>query len=115
MRWWKACYLNAMVERLQSLRGVLLSGGTLTKADKQWVKDTYLKIVGKVLTTSRGCSSCWSDAIIHLLTLLRTDGLKMRSGAVVHYEGKVYNKHTITQDIAKRVIAQNPELKHLFY
>lgn len=104
-----------MVERLQSIRSVLLSGSTLSKADKQWVKETYLKIVGKNLATARGCSSCWSDAIIHLLTLLRKDELKMLSGAVVHYEGKVYNKHTITQDIARRVIAQNPELKHLFY
>lgn len=104
-----------MFERLKLLRGVLLSGGTLSKSEKQWVKDVYLRVVGRVLMTSRGCSSCWSDAIIHLLALLRTDELRLRSGALITHEGKIYNKHTITQDIARRVVALHPELKHLFY
>ena len=100
-----------MQERLQFMRVTLSQGGVLSKADKQWIRDNYQTISGRELKTIKGCSSCWMDAVVYMISKTKT-GLKMVSGGIVHYQGKVYNKHTITDEIIQAVYSES---KHLFY
>lgn len=93
------------------MRDTLSKGGVLSKADKQWLKDNYLRLSGHELKTTKGCQSCWMDGIVYMISKTKT-GLKMVSGGVITYKGKVYNKHTITEEIIKAVYDEH---KHLFY
>lgn len=100
-----------MEERLQQMRATLSTGGVLSKADKQWIRDNYRALSGHDLKTKKGCNSCWMDGIVYMISKTKT-GLKMVSGGVITYKGKVYNKHTITEEIIKAVYDEH---KHLFY
>lgn len=115
MLWLKAYLLNAMLERLRTMRAALQSGSALSKSEKQWLKENYRKATGVELKTVKGCTGCWMDGVSQLIIFLSKDTLRLRSGAVIEYNGKVYNKHTITAEITQAVLKDNPELKHLFY
>ena len=104
-----------MIERLKSMRETLLKGGVLSKADKTWLKDKYSKEVGSELVTSRGCSNCWMDGIIILTKKLSDTKINMAAGAVIKYNGVIYNRHNITDEVALKIMAEQPEHKDKFY
>jgi hypothetical protein len=104
-----------MLDRLKALKGVLETSGTLTKADKAFIKKNYASQMGHELITKSGCSNCWHDGLILLINKLSGNKLRLNYGAVVHYNGKPYNYKTITDEIQEAVLKENPELKKLFY
>lgn len=104
-----------MLERLKTLKSVLDGSGTLTKSDKAFIKKSYLSVIGSELVTSSGCKNCWKDGLIILIRHLSGSKIRLRAGALVEYQGKTYNHKTITEEITNIVLAENPELKHLFY
>lgn len=104
-----------MLERLKTMLSVLDSSGTLTKSDKAFVKKSYLSVIGSELVTSSGCKNCWKDGLIILIRHLSGSKLKLKFGAVITYQGKHYGHKTITEEITNIVLAEKPELKHLFY
>lgn len=104
-----------MIERLRTLKSVLDNSGTLTKSDKAFIKKSYFSVIGSELVTSSGCRNCWKDGLIILINKLSGNIPRLRGGCSVEYDGKLYWRHTITEEITQRILAEKPELKHLFY
>jgi len=104
-----------MIERLTAMRETLSKGGVLSKADKSWLKDNYKKEVGSDLITNRGCRNCWLDGVIVLNKILSENKIQMLAGAVVKYNGKVYNRHNITDEVARQILCDQPQEKDKFY
>ena len=97
------------------MRETLQKGGVLSKADKSWLKDKYSKEVGSELVTSRGCNDCWKDGIIILTKKLSDSKIHMAAGAVIKYEGVIYNRHNITDEVAVKIMTEQPQHKDKFY
>ena len=104
-----------MIERLKSMRETLQSGRALSKAEKSWLKDNYKRLVGSDLVTNRGCSNCWADGVIVLIKVINETKVQMVAGAVINYNGKIYNRHNITEEIARQILCDIPEHKNKFY
>lgn len=104
-----------MIERLTAMRETLSKGGVLSKADKSWLKDNYKKEVGSDLITNRGCKNCWLDGVIVLSKVLSENKIQMLAGAVIKHNGKIYNRHNMTDEIARAILEQTPEHKDKFY
>jgi len=104
-----------MLERLQTMKSVLDQSGMLSKSDKAFIKKTYLSVIGSELVTQSGCKNCWKDGLIILINKLSGNTVKLRAGALVEYQGKMYNHKMLTPEITKYILENNPELKHLFY
>lgn len=103
-----------MEDRLKTMLSALESGA-LSASDKSFIKKEYLKEKGTELKVSSGCANCWHDAIIELLVLLKENKILMAAGYVFEFEGKIYNRHNITDQIATKFISKFPEKQTYFF
>ena len=104
-----------MLTKCYQLKSVLESSGTLSKGDKEFIKEQYLKAIGTELVTKTKCKSCWLDALIIIINALKPDKIRMKAGAVIEHNGKQYNRLNMTDSIAKEILAKNESLKKYFY
>ncbi len=70
----------------------LLSKKTLSSADKAKINKAYKAQFGRKPKTATSCSSCYHDAVVELYSSL-AKGAHLRSGVVINYKGKLYNKY----------------------
>lgn len=103
-----------MEERLKTMLSALESGA-LSASDKTFVKKEYIKAIGKEFKVSSGCQNCWHDAIIEILVSLKENKIFMAAGFVFEFEGKIYNRHNITDQIATKFIAEFPDKQIYFF
>lgn len=103
-----------MEERLKTMLSALESGA-LSASDKSFIKKEYLKYKGEELKVSSGCQNCWHDAIIELLVSLKENKILMAAGFVFEFEGKLYNRHNLTDKIATKFIDAFPEKQIYFF
>lgn len=103
------------MEDLKALLSVLENSGTLNAAEKKTIKDKYKSVFGRQLQSQKGCKNCWHDALIELITALKGNKYGMRAGDIIRYEGHIYGRKTITDDIAKAYLKENPNEKNKIY
>ena len=103
-----------MKTKLEAFKSVLDNSGTLTKADKAYIRRVYKETIKVDLVISSGCQNCWMDAIIILLASLRDNKIFMSAGLVVEFEGATYTRKNITDSVALKIMNERPELKMYF-
>lgn len=100
--------------KLQSLLTALETSGAVSSSDKSLLKKEYLKVTGSELVTSTGCTNCYKDAVIVLLSKLRQGKILVSAGFVYELDGKLYGRHNITDAIALEIMKKDPETKIYF-
>ncbi len=93
---------------------MLESGGTLSKDDKSVIKQTYFDTFGRFPNVEGKCKNCWKDAIIELIVKLSPSKYRMKFGAVEVYNGIQYGHKNITDEIAKKIIEENPNTQSFY-
>ena len=102
-----------MEEKLKQMLGALESGA-LSASDKTFIRKEYLKSQGIKLDVNTNCPNCWSDAIIIILNSLKENKIITSPGFVAEYNGKIYNRHNMTDVIATKIMAENPKMEMYF-
>lgn len=86
------------------------------KASVQYIADE-LKIE---INPKRSCNSCWHDAAMQILESLKDDETEQKSdakyvlkqGVDVYFGSVRVNEHTLTDEMAERIIARGFEKKY---
>ena len=97
------------------MKGVLDNSGMLTKTDKDFIKLSYLEVIGKPILLKTKCRSCWKDALIEMIVKLSPNKIRMRCGCVEILNGVQYTHRNITDEIARKIMEENPNSKTSFY
>ena len=104
-----------MFDKLTNIKSVLDNSGTLTKADKDFIKASYLEVIGKEFNGKTKCRNCWKDALIEMIVKLSPNKIRMYCGCVEIYNGVQYTHRNITDAIARKIMEENPNSKTSFY
>jgi len=103
------------METLQELKGTLENSGVLSKKQKDYIKQLYETNLGKTFEVKPKCTDCWHDALIELIVFEKGDKIQMKGGAIVYVDNVLYTRLNITDEVALRVILEQPDKAHYFY
>lgn len=99
----------------------------LSRADKPYssaeesiISSLYTEVLGKKVRDCN-CRDKWHDAVIEaLLYIKRNNGMKpqcnykLRAGVIIHYGADVYTNDNLTNEVASKFLAENPNATNRF-
>lgn len=115
-------YPQAMAE-LNRLRELIKGGGgdsVFTEGDRATIAALHLSELGEQLRNC-SCKSLYTDAVLeiyhHLKTqkeMAATKKYQLKAGVLAWIGTECYNRHTLTDALAKRYLALHPDARNQF-
>lgn len=111
---------ETVIERLVEMKGRYDIGFSST--DRSFLDSLYYDLYGKHITRT-GCSDCYRDAYMEISIRLKRDktmpkksNYELKPGAVITFfgEAKAYTNANLTDEVAIRFLALNPDNRKLF-
>lgn len=111
---------NEIIKTLQDMESRFADG--FSNLDRAFLDKVYYEIFGRQIT-NRGCSDCYRDAYIEIISKLKKDktmpkkpDYKLKAGAVITFfgESKAYTSANLTNEVAEKYLALNADNANLF-
>lgn len=100
---------------LDEIRIALESSGAITKEEKAYIKEEYVNVFDAQPAIKPNCKNCWHDAVMLLLLSNRRGEWTMRGGCMTYFDGILYTKRNITNEIAELIMQSDESKKELFF
>lgn len=88
-----------------------------TAEERSFVGNLYREAFGKEVAKCN-CTNRWKDAVIQLLIFTKKEktmsNYKLKRGVLAYYNGRPYNRATMTDEVAKAILANNEKARSLF-
>ena len=88
-----------------------------TAEERSFIGNLYLEAFGKEVAKCN-CTNRWKDAVIQLLIFSKKEETmskyKLKRGVLAYYNGRPYNRATMTDEVAKDILEKNEKARSLF-
>lgn len=88
-----------------------------TAEERSFIGNLYLEAFGKEVAKCN-CTNRWKDSVIQLLIFSKKEETmskyKLKRGVLAYYNGRPYNRATMTDEVAKAILANNEKARSLF-
>lgn len=88
-----------------------------TAEERSFIGNLYREAFGKEVAKCN-CTNRWKDAVIQLLIFTKKEetmsNYKLKRGVLAYYNGRPYNRATMTDEVAKAILANNEKARSLF-
>lgn len=88
-----------------------------TAEERSFVGNLYREAFGKEVAKCN-CTNRWKDAVIQLLIFTKKEQMmsryKLKRGVLAYYNGRPYNRATMTDEVAKAILENNEKARSLF-
>lgn len=100
-------------------------GGFYSAPERAEIERLYFRVMGRAMRVS-SCPNRWADAVVEMRIFLRNNNPRnettnmenrkyiMKRGVILRYRGQVYSFASITDDVAKKALAENPNIAWMF-
>lgn len=88
-----------------------------TAEERSFIGNLYREAFGKEVAKCN-CTNRWKDAVIQLLIFSKKEETmskyKLKRGVLAYHNGRPYNRATMTDEVAKAILANNEKARSLF-
>lgn len=102
-----------VVIKIEEIKARLETNGGLLSSDKIFIETYYDRVLSKKFNR-RACGQCYKDAFIEIYLFVKKNGIKemgkylLKREVVVHYNGYVYSRAGMTDEIAIAYLSKFP-------
>ena len=114
--------IDVINERLRALpvaQAVTGGDSAFTEADRQLIDEVYQQLFGKSVRKC-SCKNRYSDALMEILSTLKISRnmkeqkYRLKAGPVIWLDNDCYNRHNLTDEVAKEYLKLHPDAVNLF-